>query len=389
MSMTYGVLSTYPPTQCGLASFSESLVGALSGPADDIGVVAIVDETDDSPRAEVFHQLVRGAAGADKAAASALNSCDVAMVQHEYGIFGGRDGADVLTVVRALRVPAVVVLHTVLELPTHHQKAILEELSSAASAVVTMTQTAHDRLVALYDVDPGKVHVIPHGAADTRADTVPAASVGQAPERRDEPATRRPVVLTWGLLGQGKGIEWAIEALALLGDLEHRPRYQVVGQTHPRVLESVGETYRNGLVERVVQLDLGDTVHFDARYLGADELHRIVQAADVVLLPYDSLEQVTSGVLIEAVVAGKPVVSTAFPHAVELLSDGAGLLVPRQDPEALAAALRRVLVEPGRAQAMSDKATLLAPTLLWPTVAQHYRDLADVVCDAVPVRASA
>jgi glycosyltransferase involved in cell wall biosynthesis len=384
MPVTYGVLSTYPPTQCGLASFSESHIEALSGPLDEPAVVAVVDETDGSPRAEVFHQLVRGATGASLAAANALNTRDVAIVQHEYGIFSGRDGADVLTIVRALRVPAIVVLHTVLERPTHHQRAILEELVSASSAVVVMTQTARDRLVALYAVDAAKVRVIPHGAVDTRSETGRAAGRGNALGAQDEEVARRPVVLTWGLLGQGKGIEWAIEALALLGDLEHRPRYQVVGQTHPRVLESVGEIYRNTLVERVERLDLAESVHFDARYLDAAELHRIV-----VLLPYDSLEQVTSGVLIEAVVAGKPVVSTAFPHAVELLADGAGLVVPRQDPEALAAALRRVLTEPGLGHAMSDKANLLAPTLLWPTVAQQYRDLADEVCDAVPVRASA
>ena len=197
------------------------------------------------------------------------------------------------------------------------------------------------------------------------------------------------MVLTWGLLGQGKGIEWAIEALALLGDLEHRPRYQVVGQTHPACWKASARPIGTASWSRSIDLDLADTVHFDARYLAADELHRIVQAADVVLLPYDSPDQVTSGVLIEAVVAGKPVVSTAFPHAVELLSDGAGLVVRRQDPEALAAALRRVLTEPGLAQDMADKTDLLAPTLLWPTVAQQYRDLADEVCEAVSVRASA
>lgn len=388
MSVTYGVLSTYPPTQCGLARFSESLVDALTGPVDEVGVVAVVDETDGSPRAEVFHQLVRGAAGASAAAAQALNTCDVAVVQHEYGIFAGRDGADVLTVVRQLRVPTIVVLHTVLERPTIHQRTILEELASACSVMVTMTQTAHDRLIGFYAVDPVKVRVIPHGAADTRSPAIPAGedpAVGRPPDR----APQRPVVLTWGLLGQGKGIEWGIEALALLGDLEHRPRYLVVGQTHRRVLETVGETYRDALVQRVHRCGLADTVHFDARYLEADELHHIVRTADVVLLPYDSLEQVTSGVLIEAVVAGRPVVSTAFPHAVELLSDGPGLLVPRQYPQAMAAALRRVLTEPGLAQAMSAKADALAPTLLWPTIAQQYRDLADEVCDGLPVQASA
>ena len=219
-------------------------------------------------------------------------------------------------------------------------------------------------LVAHYGVDPGRVTVIPHGADP--------AVVSRRSARRPGDG---PVVLTWGLLGEGKGIEWAIDAMALLTDLQPRPQYRVVGQTHPKVKARYGEGYRQRLVERAVRGGSG-AVTFDDRYLTDAQLHALVQEADVVLLPYDSREQVTSGVLIEAVAAGKPVVSTAFPHAVELLSGGAGLLVDRQDPVAIAAALRRVFTEPGLARRMASEAERLAPDLLWPAVADRYRRLA-------------
>lgn len=367
MSLSYGVLSTYPPTQCGLASFSHALVDALSSPDDRVGVVSVVDRPDGSPQREVRHQWVRGEAGGSAVAAAALNNCDVAIIQHEYGIFGGRDGADVLAVSRALRVPTIVVLHTVLLTPSARQRAILEELARACVTVVTMTQTARQRLIDHYSVDPDSIRVIPHGAVDNR------------PRRSEIPHQSRgadPVILTWGLLGVGKGIEWAIEAMGGLHDLRPTPRYRVVGQTHPRVIERHGESYRESLLLRARQLDVHHLVDFDARYLGRAELSQIVQQADVVLLPYDSPEQVTSGVLIEAVTAGKPVVSTGFPHARELLASGAGLVVERQDPAAMAGALRRVLTEPGLAAGMAAEAGRIAPELLWPAVAEQYRQLA-------------
>jgi glycosyltransferase involved in cell wall biosynthesis len=369
---TVAVLSTYPPTQCGLATFTEALVAHLrdTDDTDDaVGVVRLVDQPEPFPRPEVMHHLVTGPRGDPRAAAAALDRCDVAIVQHEYGIYGGRDGDQVLAVLAALRVPAIVVLHTVLVTPTPHQRAVLVAVAAAASTVVTMTHTARERLIEHYSVDPTKVLVIPHGAAQTRS------------VRRPVRGARRPTVLTWGLLGAGKGIEWAIEAMARLQDLEPRPRYLVVGQTHPRVLEREGEAYRDRLVARAAALGISHAVDFDARFLHRDALSRLVRRADVVLLPYDSREQVTSGVLIEAVTAGRPVVSTGFPHAVELLAGGAGLVVPQRDPDALAGALRRVLSEPGLADRMSAEAERLAPQLLWPAVAARYRAVADRLVD--------
>jgi glycosyltransferase involved in cell wall biosynthesis len=365
--VSYGVLSTYPPTQCGIATFSNALVESLRSPKDVVGVVSVVDGPQAPSHPEVVHQWVRGEIGGSAAAAAVLNSYDVAIIQHEYGIFGGRDGADVLEVVRALWVPTIVVLHTVLVTPTDHQRAILEELARNCVTVVTMTQTARQRLIDHYRVDPGTIRVIPHGAVDNRS--------GRAVEHVRSDA-QAPVILTWGLIGEGKGIEWAIEAMAELSDLRPTPRYCVVGQTHPRVLEQHGEQYRESLVARAHEMGVTHSVHFDARYLDRADLNRLVQQADVVLLPYDSREQVTSGVLIEAVTAGKPVVSTGFPHANELLSSGAGLVVERQDPAGIAAALRRVLTEPGLATAMAAEASRIAPELLWPAVADQYREVA-------------
>ncbi|CAA9334121.1 MAG: Glycosyl transferase, group 1 [uncultured Friedmanniella sp.] len=386
MTMSYGVLSTYPPTQCGLATFSRALVSALESPHDLVGVVRVADadELDGRPGPSrstgqpADGTWVRGDARGPRRAATALNAFDVAVLQHEYGIFPGADGEDVLDVVRRLWVPLVSVLHTVLVTPSANQRRIVEALVAASSAVVTMTRTAHDRLLAHYAVDPAKVTVIPHGAA------APPPQL----HRRPRPADRAPTVLTWGLLGEGKGIEWAVDAMALLGDLDPRPRYQVVGQTHPKVRAEHGEAYRERLVARAAASGSG-AVHFDDRYLSAAELHEIVQAADVVLLPYDSQEQVTSGVLIEAVAAGKPVVSTAFPHAVELLSSGAGLLVERQDPAGIAAALRRLLTQPGLAVAMSTEAERIAPELLWPAVADRYRAVAAAVVPKRSILATA
>jgi glycosyltransferase involved in cell wall biosynthesis len=367
MPMTYAMLSTYPPTQCGLATFSAALLAHLPEPGDRIGVVRVLDEPMPSAAADVVHDLVNGSAESAAAAASVMNDFDVVIVQHEYGIYGGPDGRDIIPLLEALRVPSIVVLHTVLARPTRRQRMILDEVMAAASVIVTMTQTARSRLLDIYGASPEKIIVIPHGAADNR---VAAPSAGR---------TGPPRVLTWGLLGPGKGIEHGIDAVALLRDHGLRVDYQITGQTHPRVLGRDGEAYRRSLEARARTRDVVDHVRFDARFLPLGALNHLISAADVVLLPYDSPEQVTSGVLIEAVTAGKPVVSTCFPHAVELLGGGAGLLVDRQDPADIARALQRVLTEPGLSARMSVHSADLAPQLLWPSVASSYRALASML----------
>jgi glycosyltransferase involved in cell wall biosynthesis len=286
-------------------------------------------------------------------------------------LYGGADGEEILEILSGLRVPTIVVAHTVLLQPTKHQRAVLEAVAQLASAVVVMADTARDRLCGVFGVDAAKVVMIRHGAA------VPS------PRPRPDRPGRRPVLLTWGLLGPGKGVEWAIDAVADLKDLWPRPRYVVAGRTHPKVFSSEGEAYRNMLVGRSWEKGVAASVTFDSTYRDVSSLTQLVQDASVIVLPYDSQDQVTSGVLVDAIAAGRPVVATAFPHAVELLGSGAGIVVPHQDGVALGAALRRVLTEPDLAEAMEQEAARLAPSFAWRAVASEYAELAESVLVSV------
>jgi glycosyltransferase involved in cell wall biosynthesis len=361
--LSYNILSTYPPTQCGLATFAAALGEGLVSNGADVGVVRVADGTSTSS-SRVVSELTNGVPASVSDASARLSDGDVAIVQHEYGLYGGDDGDEVLEVLRGLTIPSIVVAHTVLLEPTSHQRAVLEAVADAAGAVVVMTEAARDRLCTRFDVDPSKVTTIPHGAA--------------TPPSRDlnEPWAR-PTLLTWGLLGNGKGIEWAIDALAELTDLRPRPRYIIAGRTHPKVVAYEGERYRDMLIERAWAKGVAASVTFDSSYRDLTSLTQLIQQASVVVLPYDSRDQVTSGVLVDAIAAGRPVVATAFPHAIELLSSGAGIVVPHGNSKALAYALRRVLTEPDLAVEMAEEASRLAPALGWTAVARQYCDLAD------------
>ena len=224
-----------------------------------------------------------------------------------------------------------------------------------------MSEAARERLLRGFDVDRHKVTTIPHGA------TIPQG----AQSKRGG----RPTILTWGLLGPGKGIERVIDAMGSLQDLRGRPRYLVAGRTHPKVLAAEGEAYREGSIEQAQRNGVADSVSFDAEYRSAAALTALVQSGAVVVLPYDSTDQVTSGVLVDAVASGRPVVATAFPHAVELLGSGAGIVVDHDDPDALVSALRRVLTDPRVAGGMAAEARRLAPTMAWPAVAHAVCEL--------------
>ena len=359
-------LSTYPPTSCGLATFTAALQGAIAderGAENGLTVVGLVDERSDGPPSRVVFEHLNGDAASVVGAIGVLNSCDVVFVQHEYGIYGGRDGAEVLDLLAGLKVPAVVTLHTVLAKPSDNQRSILQKVIALSARTIVMSATAQRRLIAGYSADPAKVRVIPHGALGSPSGSSMATGT-------------RPVVLTWGLIGPGKGLESAIAAVAGLQDLRPLPRYIILGKTHPKVHASQGDDYHEGLATRVDARGLNDVVEFDRRYVDIAGLTEAIRAADVVVLPYESTEQVTSGVLVEAIAAGKPVVATAFPHAVELLATGAGIVVPHGDPEALGAALRTVLTNPTAAARMADEAARLGSTMHWPVVARRYHSLA-------------
>jgi polysaccharide biosynthesis protein PslF len=357
VSPTFGVLSTYPPTPCGLATFTAALARGLRTNGADVGIVRLSDGQP-STAGSVIGELVNGSSTSVSACAELLNQSDVAVIQHEYGIYGGVDGDEVVDVIDALRVPSIVIAHTILKDPTRHQRSVLEEVAARADHMVVMSEAASHRLRSTFAIDPRKITTIPHGATVPPSGTIVRRS--------------RPIVLTWGLMGPGKGIERVIDVMGSLNGLPGRPRYLIAGQTHPKVLAADGESYREARIEQARCGGVADSVHFDTGYRNVATLTELIQSAAVVVLPYDSTDQVTSGVLVDAIASGRPVVATAFPHAIELLGTGAGIVVGHDDRDGLAAALRRVLTQPQLAGAMAAEARRLAPEMAWPVVAGAY-----------------
>ena len=365
----FGFVSTYPPTRCGLASFTRSLAKALTGPRDaPPSIVRMLDPGEDpglvpDDAGRVVAVVRTDDPSAHRAAARALSGCDVVVVQHEYGIYGGADGEDVIALLEALEVPSIVVLHTVLPSPTPNQRRVLERVAALAAAVVVMTDHALETLVANYDVDGGRVNVIPHG-------------VVQTPDRGSHHRGSVPRILTWGLLSPSKGLERGIRATALLKMRGLETEYVIAGETHPKVRAHSGEAYRESLSGLARALGMRRSVQFVDRYLTDADLSGLLGSADAVLLPYESHEKATSGVLVEAVAAGVPVVATAFPHAIELLTDGAGIVVPHDDLAGMADALESVLTSeraPGEAPEPRPRG---GAGLSWPEAAMRYAALA-------------
>jgi glycosyltransferase involved in cell wall biosynthesis len=254
--------------------------------------------------------------------------------------------------------------------PSSHQIATLNDVIASVDGVVVMTEAARQLLLDVNSVRPDQITVIPHGAAVMRS-IIPSPG-------------SRPLLLTWGLIGPGKGIEWVIDAMAALKDLRPEPLYLVAGHTHPKVFAAQGESYRTSLEERVRSNGVGELVSFDNSYRDLTALNMLIHCADVVILPYDSVEQASSGVLVDAVAAGRPVIATAFPHAKELLASHAGIVVDHGDVGALSDAIRRVLTVPGE---MIAQAVRIAPSLSWSAVSEQYIALADQILEPMKVNA--
>lgn len=357
-------VSTYPPTRCGLATFTQSLLEAMTPPGEarTAGVVRVLDEPEPPRGKEVVAEWIASDPASRDRALAVMRGYDVAIVQHEFGIYPGLDGEDVVGFLRACPIPAVVVLHTVLVEPTPHQRKVLDQVMELADVLVVPTHAARARLLGVHeDFLPERVVVIPHGAV---------SNVGPAVEPAAEPK-----ILTWGLIGPGKGLEYGIGAMKYLQDLDPAPVYTIAGGTHPKVKAREGERYRDGLKKQAADLGVSDSVVFEDVYLDPPALRALARAADVILLPYESREQICSGVLVEAISSGTPVVATAFPHAVELLSSACGIVAPHAEPEAIARAIRRLLTDDALAASMQGQARREAARHTWSSVGRQYTAL--------------
>jgi glycosyltransferase involved in cell wall biosynthesis len=365
------IVATYPPRHCGIASFTHDLARATG----TTSIVAL--HPPDAPAlypTEVRHRIRRDVATDYPRTARALarDGVELVSIQHEYGIWGGADGEYVLDFVRALRMPAVATLHTVRRTPTPSQRRILSDLCAAVDGVVVMSQAAATLLAHVYGVSPMRISVIPHGVPDL-------ARVDPELVKPGLGLAGRAVILSFGLIGPGKGYELAITAMPAVVEAIPNALYVILGATHPELLRREGEAYRDGLVARAAELGVADHVRFQDRFVTQAELGRWLQAADVFVTPYPNLEQIVSGTLSYAVGAGKAVVSTGYEYAVELLADQRGTLVPPASPAALAGALVELLADPLRRERMGARAHEFGRHMVWSEVGTAYRALFDRV----------
>ena len=359
--------STYAPRRCGIATFTNDLANAIG----DHEIIALNPPGENGVYPpEVRHRVRRDVLADYLIAARALNlgSAAVVSIQHEYGIWGGRDGEYVLDFVRALKKPVVTTLHTVLREPSTHQRMVLTALIRASSASVVMSQAAADLLASVYRVDRRDLEVIPHG--------VPSLPLVTADSVKPQLGiSGGPVILSFGLLGPGKGLEWVIAAMPAVLAACPTARYVVLGATHPDLLRSEGEAYRDGLKARAAALGVGDRVQFVDRFVAKHELGAWLTAADIFVTPYPNLQQIVSGTLAYAMSAGRAVVSTPYVYATELLGHGRGRLVEPGSPSALARTFIELLEDDEQRLAIGRMAYMYTRSMVWPQVGAQYRRL--------------
>lgn len=366
-SRKVALLGNHLPRQCGIATFTTDLRDALASQFPDVDcfVVAMNDASEHTYPSRVRFEIGENDVAAYRRAADFLNvnTVDVLSVQHEYGIFGARAGANVLALLRELRMPIVTTLHTILRDPNPQQRQVMDELTQISERLVVMTAHGADVLRATHGVPEHKIDVIPHGIPAVPWDSSSKDRLG---------VEGRSVLLTFGLLSPDKGIESVIDALP--GILEHHPDavYIVLGATHPHLKERQGETYRLSLEDRAKRLGVDSSVIFHDRFVSQSELVEFLAAADIYVTASLNQEQSTSGTLAYAVGAGKAVISTPYVYARELLADGRGILVPWNDPQAIAREVTSLLGDDMRRHRLRERAAAHGRKMTWPVVARSY-----------------
>ncbi len=375
------MIGSYVPRRCGIATFThdlstgiaESVFGEPLSKSPHVGIIALNDHDETyAYDAQVAHELRDHVKEDYRNAADFLNHSkyEAVCIQHEYGIYGGRDGDYLLAMLDRLTKPVICTLHTVLAEPSPGQYRVLRELVDRSATVVVMAQRAVQMLVEVFNISPAKISLIHHG--------VPDAPFGDTePFKRRFEVAGRPTILTFGLLGPNKGIENMIEAVARVVPEHPDLAYIVLGATHPGVRRESGESYRLGLEKLADQLRVTDNVAFHNRYVSLDDLCEYLCASDIYVTPYRSEQQIVSGTLAYAVACGCAVVSTPYWYAQEILADDRGMLVPFDDVDALVDALHTLLGDDGRRTKLRKSAYDFGRSMVWSNVAWEYAKVLD------------
>ena len=362
-------LGTYPPKQCGIATFSNDLRNSLIIHGHRVQVIAISD--DDSIYKyppEVILEMKQQRLSDYAAAVACINQrpdIDLLIIQHEYGIFGGEDGEYIQAMVKQLRKPYILITHTVLPVPSKRQKQILNDLCQRAAGIVCMTRLSAELLIELYEAPRELITVIAHGVPEFKR-------YPQSRLKAKYGLTDCPVVSTFGLIGPGKGLELGIQAVAEVIPRHPEVRYLILGQTHPMLQKYEGERYRQKLTELVDKLQISDNVIFVNKFLSDKELGEYLYMTDIYLSPYPNMDQAVSGTMAFAMGCGRAIVSTPYAYAREALDEGRGLLAKSADPHELAQLMEQVLDDQGLEKKLQKKALELGEGWTWPNVGQQY-----------------
>ncbi len=366
------MIGNYLPRQCGIATFTTDLCGAIAAEYGTARLLAL--PVNDTPEGYDYPARVRWSLAQDdltsyQEAADFLNFHNVDMVclQHEYGIFGGPAGSHILHLLRRLKMPVVTTLHTVLREPNPDQLAVMQEIAELSDRLIVMTQLSSQFLQEIFKVPVSKIDTVPHGVPD-----LPFLDPNFYKDRFG--VEGKAVLLTFGLLSPNKGIENVIQALPQILAKHKNVVYLVAGATHPHILRREGDKYRASLQALAKEVGVESQVLFHNRFASPEEMLEYIGAADIYITPYRHEAQVVSGTLAYALGAGKAIISTPYWHAIELLDGGRGALVPFQDPNAIAQKTIELLDTPAIRHAMRKRAYTFARGMVWKSVAQGYME---------------
>lgn len=366
-------ISTFPPRECGIATFTRDLTKAITevyGHVLECKIAAInpnVAEVFKYPP-QVSWQINEDNGQDFKKLADAFNAnpqVQLINVQHEYGIFGRRNGESLLDFLEAIKKPVVITFHTVLPHPEGHWKVLTQRLASHAQIIIVMTELSRKILVRDYGIIRNKIRIVPHGIQ-----AVPYEESGRF--KKNLKIGKRTILLSFGLLNPNKGIEYVLDALPEIVKKFHDVLYLVVGATHPVVLRKYGEKYRNFLAQKVKKLKIANNVQFYNKYVNLPELIQFLGACDIYLGPSLDPNQAVSGTLSYALGTGRPVIATSFSQAREQVSNEVGILVKFRNAESIRSALYRLLADRAERNAMGKKAYILTRKMIWPNVALVY-----------------
>jgi glycosyltransferase involved in cell wall biosynthesis len=366
------VIGNYLPRQCGIATFTTDLCNAISAEYGATRLMAL--PVNDTGQEYDYPERVRWSLAQDdvssyQEAAEFLNfnNIDMVCLQHEYGIFGGPAGSHILHLLRGLKMPVVTTLHTVLREPNPDQRLVMEEIAELSDRLIVMSQLSSQFLQEIFKVPYAKIDMVPHGVPD-----LPFLDPNFFKDRFD--VEGKAVLLTFGLLSPNKGIENVIQALPQILAKHENVAYVVAGATHPHILRREGDRYREYLQALAKEVGVGSRVLFHNHFVSPEEMVQFIGAADIYITPYRHEAQVVSGTLAYAVGAGKAIISTPYWHAIELLDDRRGALVPFDNPGAIAQKTIELLDTPAIRHAMRKRAYLFGREMVWKRVAQRYME---------------